>query len=158
MKRKVPLFLTAIAILSVALYALWSKGILGKEKPPADDHKGSTIWQLKPEGEGIPNFAQIQEFALDQEGQKLLFWADDTVKDIAFTRVEYHETKGFQEKELLYSLKTLAPDTAIRLTYYLPETIPNLKLGFTLKDGSRQEFLIAQSGEDGSILLIDPKA
>lgn len=152
MKGRYGFFLIgAIALLGLGYW--WGSSRAGEQKPPTS----GTIWQLKLEGDNTPNFTKYQEFAVDTEGQKLLFWADDTVKDITFTEVEYHETDGFEEKALLYKLDQLRPDTAIRLTYYLPETVPNLKLGFTLKDGSRMEFLIAQSGKDGSILLIDPK-
>lgn len=158
MKKILPFLLIAIVILSLVVYGFWSKILVKQEKPPADGQQLGTLWQLKPEEEVRLNFAQIEEVVLDREGQKLIFWADDPVKDITFTQVEWHETKGYKEKTLLYTLDHLDPDRAIRLIYFLPETIPNLKLGFTLKDGSRREFLIAQSGQDGSILLIDPKA
>ncbi len=152
MKPKVALLLAALVVGILAFVYLFN----GIEQKPIVDIPSQTIWQLEFEGEGTPNFDKVYDVELDTQGQSLLFWADDTVKDIDFTAVEYHETKGFIDADTLYTFKELQSGEAIRLRYYLPETIPNLKISFTLKDSSRFDFLIAQSGKDGSILLIDP--
>ncbi len=93
---------------------------------------------------------------LDDYGQDILVGSFNTVYNIRLFTVRYDEATGqfYQQDELAY-LSSLMDGEHFLLKSSIPDVLPDLQLSWRLPDGSTQRYLISQSGEDGSLLMID---
>ncbi|GEM_PF-1235078 len=93
----------------------------------------------------------------DEVGEEILLRSFNSVYNVRLFSVSYSEESGsfYQLSELAY-LSSLRNGEYITLQSSIPDVIPNVQLSWRLPDGSTQKYLISQSGEDGSILLIEP--
>ena len=97
------------------------------------------------------------EVKLDDVGESIVLLSTNSVYNIRIFSVSYEENSGnfFREQEQVY-LSSLHNGEYFTLQSSIPDVVPNLQLSWRLPDGSSQRYLISQSGEDGSILLIEP--
>ncbi|MGI6765889.1 MAG: hypothetical protein ACOX4R_01585 [Lentihominibacter sp.] len=89
----------------------------------------------------------------------VLLTAEVPVKDFKVVSLEYKETDDDQfvfnvEKEL-FSVKTLVPEKPLVISTELPETIPNIGIEYSDRNGETKLYTISMSGLDGAPLLVD---
>jgi hypothetical protein len=90
---------------------------------------------------------------VDEDGQHLCLMADGVVYDLELWRVAY--AGAFYPSHLLWHGSYLQ-NAALQLDTLIPDGIPSLMVRYKDADGNQVSRLISQSGEDGSLLLIDP--
>jgi hypothetical protein len=89
---------------------------------------------------------------------KIIFRTNVTVKDFKFIAIEPDdEAEGaeYTETAVLYSLDELSPEKPLVVTWLEIGLMPHRGISFTDENGSEKYFYLAQSGEDGYLLLIE---
>ena len=84
-------------------------------------------------------------------GTTLYLIAKGPAHDVRLTSVEYSGV--FYETAQLWSCSRME-NCAVQVSTVIPEGMPNLKLSYRTADGL-QNFYLTQSGEDGSLILMD---
>ncbi len=89
----------------------------------------------------------------------VLLAAKVPVPDFRLVALEYVETAdaryGFTVTEELFSVDCFVPEKPLLIHLELPETIPNVGIIYTDRQGETKLYSIAMSGRDGSTLLIE---
>lgn len=95
----------------------------------------------------------IRDFVRCGDGIDVFLKAEGTVYDLAVNSVVYSDGE-FYVTDILWKCGALT-DSALQLRLVIPEGVPDTMITYTAPDGTRCEKLIAESGADGSLLLID---
>ena len=107
------------------------------------------------EEEDLSTYDQANQFTIDEGGSGFLILPKDIITDFAITHVEYNaDTEGFDDAEELYSIPELTPEKPLILTFYMPD-VAGMKVSYTTVDGIKQSVVVGESGEDGSLFLIE---
>lgn len=97
----------------------------------------------------------IDKVFADDGGEELCLVAEGTVYDVSLTRVGYTDYNGrFYTIQQLWSCSSMK-DCVLQLCTRIPDGMPNLMLVYHTAAGETVSRLISQSGEDGSIILIE---
>ena len=93
----------------------------------------------------------------DEYGEQLVFRSNNSVYNVRLFLVGYDESCGsfYQTRELAY-LSALRDGECFQIQRTIPDVLPDLQLSWRLPDGSSQKYLVSQSGEDGSLFLLEP--
>jgi len=93
----------------------------------------------------------IDMVKIHEQGEGLYLVADGTAKDVRLTSVDYID--AFYETAQLWYCSSME-NCAVQLVTLIPEGMPELKLSYRDSAGEHSLYL-SQSGEDGSIILVD---
>ncbi len=105
--------------------------------------------------EQLNQYGNANEFVIDEEGSSFLILPKEKITDFELSHVEYNgDNNSFDQGEVLYSIEELTPDLPLILKFYMPD-VAGLKASYTTASGMRQSVVIGESGEDGSIFLIE---
>lgn len=105
--------------------------------------------------EQLNQYAGANEFVIDEEGPSFLILPKEKITDFELSHVEYNgDNNNFDQGEVLYSIEELTPDKPLILKFYMPD-VAGLKASYTMESGMKQSVVIGESGEDGSIFLIE---
>lgn len=118
---------------------------------PKEQH---TNGSLRPEArENIPDgsIQELDRLTLDPDGQHVCLIAEGTVRNVRVSQVAYLE--HFYETAQLWT-GSYMKDCLLQLDVMIPDGMPNLMISFDDEQGNRTAYLLSQSGEDGSLLLI----
>ena len=89
-----------------------------------------------------------------EDGTMIYLVAEGSVKDLRIASVDYFDYNGtFNENAVRWSCSRLK-DAAVQLLTVIPDGMPNLKISWRDAGGEQIRYL-SQSGEDGSLLLVD---
>lgn len=100
-------------------------------------------------------FNRFHEVILEPEGEKILLHTDGTVSDVIIRQGTWNEDGiYFYSDATVFAANFMNSDDAIFLQTYIPDTMPNLQLQY-ISAGQQVTVYISQSGEDGSILLLE---
>ena len=109
--------------------------------------------------EALPEGTPHEEFIADSTEQqvRIAFSSPAGVKDfkvlaLSITHVDEHGRAAFSTKEL-YALPGLRPERPLVLGMTFLGSTPQYGISFVDAQGETRRFFIAQSGEDGSVLL-----
>ena len=90
------------------------------------------------------------------QGACVLFTAHGPVEDISLVRVEYLEySNSFLDDGTLWYASHLNDGKTLQLRTWIGDVLPTLKIRWKQSDGKQEEYLISQSGRDGSLVLLD---
>ncbi len=93
----------------------------------------------------------LDKVTVSAEGQELYFTVEGRIEDVKLASVEYSDK--FYETAQLWSCSYMQ-DCALQIKTLIPEGMPDLMISYTDKDG-RHNILLTESGEDGSLILMD---
>ena len=94
----------------------------------------------------------------DGQGACVVFTAEGAVKDLRIVRAVYYEYGGsFGEAGDVLCVSRLEDGDRLCVRTWIPDVMPNLMLKYTDGSGQRREYLISQSGRDGSLVLMDAR-
>ncbi len=97
----------------------------------------------------------LDKVEVSADGEELCLKAVGTVYDINISSVEYADyNHKFFETDRHWACSYMQ-NCAIQLVTLIPDGMPNLMISYTTADGVQHQYLISQSGEDGSVFLID---
>lgn len=100
----------------------------------------------------------LDKVTVSDSGEELCLKAEGTVYDISISSVEYADyNHKFFETDRHWNCSYME-NCAIQLLTDIPDGMPDLMIRYTTADGTAHQYLISQSGEDGSIILIDAES
>lgn len=99
--------------------------------------------------EGITEIVDM--IKIGDGGTTLYLLANGTARDVRLTSVDY--SGSFYETAQLWSC-SIMHDCAVQISTTIPEGMPNLKISYRANDGLKS-FYLSESGEDGSLILVD---
>ena len=91
------------------------------------------------------------------QGACVLFKAEGTAKEVRLTRVASYEREngfGFYDDGTLWYASAMADGETLLVRAWFGDVVPTLKIGWTNARGSREEYLLFQSGKDGSLVMM----
>lgn len=94
----------------------------------------------------------IDRVTADETGTEICLSVEGTVYDVKLSRVDYTDT--FFETAQPWACSYMS-NCAIQVLTTLPEGMPDLMLSYKTADGETHTFLVSESGEDGSLILVD---
>lgn len=94
----------------------------------------------------------IDRVTADDTGAEFCLSVEGTAYDVKLSRVDYTDT-FFETAQLWYC--SYMSDCAIQVLATLPEGMPDLMLSYNTADGQAHTLLVSESGEDGSLILVD---
>lgn len=100
------------------------------------------------------DFSRIESIVIDKGGREMLFWADQKLDGIKLSAVSYEDSSdSYIENNVLFESDALDTGEALSITAYLPDVMSNLRVSFSFS-GKQYAYLLADSGKDGSLLLL----
>lgn len=108
----------------------------------------------------LSNYASYDTFTADESEYqvKILFSTKKSVKNFKFLKLEVTDVDAngnlITKTEAIYNINTLEPDHPLVVTMTFFGTLPSYGFSYEDEGGTVKSFYIAQSGEDGSLLLI----
>jgi len=101
------------------------------------------------------SLTQITEVILDREGEMVFLYTDKQVYDVFVEFGSWNEDgTQFTAEYTAFATPTLTPGDAVMLQTSIPDVMPTLRLTYLTGDTTVVQY-ISQSGEDGSIILLD---
>ncbi len=94
----------------------------------------------------------VDRVVADEDGEELCLSIIGTAYDVKLSTVDY--TDGFFETAQLWYASYMS-HSAIQVLTNIPEGMPNLMISYSDTQGENHRMLISQSGEDGSLQLVD---
>ena len=94
----------------------------------------------------------IDRVVADEGGSELYVMVEGIAYNVKLSSVDY--TNSFYETAQHW-YASYVQDSALQLVTILPEGMPNLMLSYNDADGNEHRMLITQSGQDGSLQLVD---
>ena len=99
----------------------------------------------------LANYAEVNTFAIDEEGTALLLAPTENLTNFSIHRIEYDEaTNMFKPTEILYELPEVSPDAPVVIKFYIPD-FPSIGFSYSDENGVTQTFGITESLKDGSL-------
>ncbi len=97
----------------------------------------------------------LDRVVIDPNGEELCLTVSGTVYDLTVVSVGYiSDDVGFYETAQHWSCSYLH-DASLQLVTVLPEGMPDVMVRYTDADGTVHSLVVTQSGEDGSLILVD---
>lgn len=101
------------------------------------------------------SLTQIAEVILDRDGEMLFLYTDKKVDLVSLELGQWDQTGTvFAPTCAVFATQSLTPGDAVMVQTLIPDTLPTLRLTYVSGDETVTRF-ISQSGEDGSILLLE---
>lgn len=127
------------------------KGHLDDSFLPASSEAKGELGVVEADKMADGSMVILDKVTVDSEGQELYITVKGRVEDVKLASVEYVDT--FYETAQLWSCSYMQ-DCALQLKTMIPDGMPNIMFSYTDKDG-RHNILLTESGEDGSLILMD---
>lgn len=126
-------------------------GLLKEDYLPAE-LEGENGMMLAQSSDGVDTSAlsMLGTVTVDKDGAGVILTAEETVYSVKLVFVN-----GDMSENVLWYRSYMTTDEAVELLSYIPDVQPNVLLRYTLADGTVIERGVSQSGEDGSIILIE---
>lgn len=117
---------------------------------------GGTLTAIRTSEEGPGLLARLTEVVLSEDGEQFLLTANGTLYDVSIEQPRYGSDGVYYGTECtLFATAELHPGDAIRVSHMFVDVLPNLQVSYS-DGGTRTTVALFQSGEDGSILVIEP--
>lgn len=96
---------------------------------------------------------------VDEEAEPIVLLPLRDMKDAALEWVEWDES-GLEAvgAKTLYAAELLSPGDNLRIYSYFSDMMPNLRIRYTDAEGAEMIWYLADSGMDGSLLILSPYA
>ena len=130
----------------------WLRGQIREEYLPAETGaSGSLIGAITDQ---VPEADSTVDDGTNAQGACVLFRADGPVDEVRITRVSCSEYGGYAENGTLRYFSHLQDGETILLRTWFGDVFPTLKIGWRGSGAQREEFLLFQSGKDGSLVML----
>ena len=135
-------------------YAAMEGLIMDKYVPV--DYEGENGMMLAEAGDNPDrsSLKMLSTVTLDEDMQSVVISAEETVYSVSLVKIVDAGMYSYEENILWYR-SYMTTDEAVELICSIPDVQPNVILRYTLADGTVIERGIFQSGEDGSIMLVE---
>ena len=131
----------------------WLQGRIREEYlPEKADLSGSLTGEIT---DTVPGADNIVDDGTDSEGACVLFRSRGAAEAVSLTRVTWTEYGGFVDDGLLWYASRMEDGETLLLRTWFGDVFPTLKIGWQRPDGTREEYLLFQSGKDGSLVMFE---
>lgn len=101
------------------------------------------------------DFEQFYDVSIDDEGETILLSTNGLVYDLTLEYGSWDmDGMVFYPSATVFAASSLSFSEAVTLHLFIPDVMSNMRLTYTTDEGTIQKYIF-QSGEDGSILLLD---
>lgn len=100
-------------------------------------------------------FAQTIPVTLDAEGEEIAIFSGNVVHDVQLAHGSLGHDEQFTVSQILFAANRLTEDDLLLIHAYIPDGYPNLRLTLHSEAEETRTYYITQSGNDGSILLLE---
>ena len=97
----------------------------------------------------------IDLVTVNEEGEGLILKANDTIYDVTLSSVEYNNATGGFMTTAEHWFSSYMQDNAVQISVIIPDGMPTLMVSYKTADGEKVNKLVTQSGEDGSMILMN---
>jgi hypothetical protein len=105
--------------------------------------------------EQLKKYENANTFVIDENGASLLILPKEKITDLSIINILYNEgPEKFEDVKTLNTIKELSPEKPLIIKMNMPD-LPTIKVSYTTAAGMKQSVVIAESGKDGSIFLIE---
>lgn len=109
------------------------------------------LWDTAQQAE----FEQHYNVTIDAEGETILLSTNGLVYDLTLELGQWDmDGVNFYPEATVFAVSSLSFSDAVILKLFIPDVMSNMRLTYTTDAGTTQKYIF-QSGEDGSILLLD---
>ena len=104
-------------------------------------------------GEGSSSIRLVDMVSISQNGEEFRIYAQGTVYDVTIESVTYiDDDVGFYKMDPHWYCSYLS-DAGVQVQTEIPDGMPNLLICYRDASNAVHNYLVTQSGEDGSVLL-----
>lgn len=100
-------------------------------------------------------FAQTIPVTLDAEGEKIAIFSGNVVYNVQLAHGSLGVDEQFAVNQILFAANRLTENDLLLIHAYIPDGQPNLRLTLHSEAEEVRTYYITQSGDDGSILLLE---
>lgn len=129
------------------------EGLLDPNRFPTGRPAGGEAAVIGADEPGAADVRLLDSISVWDDVQRFIIFADGTIYDVSLTRVDYFND-AFYENRLVWHASYLS-GSGVLVQAVVPEGMPNLMLRYLDENGVRHSYLVAQSGYDGSMLLLE---
>lgn len=99
-------------------------------------------------------FQQVASVTLDAEGEEIALFSGTALYDVELSFGTWINDQ-FTDVQTLFAANRLTAEDLLLIHASIPDTMPNLSISVRAGEEDYRVYFISQSGEDGSILLLD---
>ena len=131
--------------------------------PALSDAEGMETWSELP-ADSLPcaftllrenaNGSPFAEIRVDEEAPAFWLFVDSGVTDLKVELLEWKEDLTLASATTLHTDDRFLPDEALAIHAYIPDMMPTLRVSCVDAFRIAESWLITESGEDGSLMLI----
>ena len=97
----------------------------------------------------------LDKVSISEDGQEFRVYAEGTVYDVSITSVTYiSDDIGFYQTQNHWYCSYLS-NLGVQVQTAIPDGMPDLMISCRDESGTEHSFLLTESGEDGSVLLLE---
>lgn len=125
---------------------------------PVERLENGELRVLPLSGATDPGLPLVDKITLDADGQELCLAVSGTVYGLAVDSVSYFSDEiGFYQTSTHWYGSYLS-NSGLQIKTELPDGMPDLMIRYTDAEGGAHRYLLTQSGEDGSLILMDAES
>lgn len=101
------------------------------------------------------SFDHVHSIPVDTEGESVALFTGSLVYNVRLVGGSWVDENNFQEEITYFAANWLDARDLLLIRTMIPDTMPNLRVSMQIGDAEYRTYFIGQSGEDGSILLLE---
>ena len=123
--------------------------------PPELPAANGTITAALAQDVDLEQYSQFAEAILDDEGERFVLYSNDLVTNVMLEQGTWSaDGSSFTPSATVFMAHTLCGGDAVMIQALMGDTLPTMRLSYESGSETHTQF-ITQSGEDGSILIVD---
>lgn len=103
------------------------------------------------------SFDHVIPVSVEEEGESVALFTGSLVYHVRLVGGNWLEENDFQEDMSYFAANRLKSEDLLLIHTMIPDAMPNLRVSMQTGDEEYRTYFIGQSGEDGSILLLENK-
>ena len=130
-------------------------GLINEAWMPVERIAGGEIHIMGIHDAGSREVRLLDKVFVSDNGSEFRVFAEGTVYDVSVSSVIYvNDDVGFYQTYTHWHCSYLS-DLGVQIQTEIPDGMPNLMIRYCDADGTVHSFLVTESGEDGSVLLLE---
>lgn len=130
-------------------------GLLKEEWLPAERPEDGSLAISAIDSRESASVTLLDKVSTAADGEEFRLFAQGTVYDVSIDSVVYiSDSVGFYQTDTHWYCSYLS-NAGVQVQTRIPEGMPDLMIRYLDADGNVHSFLITQSGEDGSVILLE---
>ena len=130
-------------------------GVLNEAWLPVARAEGGELRIMEIDEQGSTSVHLLDKVSISDKGSEFRVFADGTVYDVSIISVTYiSDDVGYYQTETHWYCSYLS-NLGVQVQTVIPEGMPDLMIRCRDENGKARSYLITESGEDGSVVLLE---